>query len=162
MKYLFLFIFLQLLLVNCSTVHKTFSKEKVNSDSVSVVKTVQSKLSKFDSTSKKVVTADYNKETIYQYDTIYQQVQGKTVLKYVPRKVIVYENGKFTKEKDVQKKTYDSTTQKSFDSTKVATSSLKIQEDKKTSRLSFWAIVCGILLIIGFVLIYCSFRIHHE
>lgn len=95
------------LLIGCSTVHKTASKTKTSTDSTATTKTEAVRVVRADSTGANSVKADYWRETVYLYDTVYQDT-GRTLIKYVPRIIRVVETGSFLQQDQAAKSSSDS------------------------------------------------------
>lgn len=137
-----------LLLIGCNTVRKTVDTQKSTTDSVSVTKTESVLKAASDSTGTKTEYAGYNKETVYEYDTVYRVVKGDLVRVYVPRIVKVYENGSFTKRETAGKKSTESVVIRQVDSTSLIRTSESKAVEKKSSRMPI-----GLIITVGIVLL---------
>jgi hypothetical protein len=147
--------FLVLLLIGCNTVHKSVQSVKLSTDSTVVSKNEASAVLTKDSSGTKTEHNEYQRETVYEYDTVYRVIKGDLRKVYVPRIVKVYENGTFTKREASYRKSTDSVVAKQTDSAKVIRTSEAHSLQKKSSRVPIGLIIVSgivfLLLLIFFI-----------
>ena len=144
-----IFILIAFLLLSCNSVKKTTSTVKTNTDSVQVSKTDATEVSKKDSAGTKSETGNYQKETIYHYDTVYIIKDGIPIVKYVPRIVKVYEKGNYVTNETATKTSIDSSVLKQSDSTKLEKKVVVRETDKKSSRMPLLWLVIACVVVAG-------------
>lgn len=150
MKILIAFVLVSLavlLLISCNTVRKSVQKEKSSSDSTGVSTSEAASRSTYDSSGSRMKTGDYEKETIWAYDTVYNVIKGDTVRVYVPRIVRVYEKGSFTKIESAGKTVTDSVSFRQLDSTAVMKTSESKVLQRKSSRVPVALIIAGVIAL---------------
>lgn len=155
MKLLVAFVFISfaiLLCISCNTVRKNRQSAKSSTDSTHVSKAETTATAHLDSSGTKSEHGGYEKETVYEYDTVYRVVKGDLVRVYVPRIVKVYENGTFTKRETAAKKSSDSVALSQVDSTRVMRTSEAKSLEKKSLRMPIGLIIGG---AVALVLIAC-------
>lgn len=152
MKLLVAFIlicFAILLFISCNSVRKNQQSSKSITDSSHLSTNETTSVASHDSSGTKTEHADYEKETVYEYDTGYRVVKGDLVRVYVPRIVKVYENGSFTKREDAAKKSTDSVEIRHTESTDVIRTSEAHSSEKNSSRMPIGLIVtAGVVFIL--------------
>ena len=123
-------------LSSCSSVKKTVHKEQVKIDSVHILKRDSTTLKKVDSTGSKTETATYKRWTEYLYDTLY--LPGDTIVEYIPRLIRAYEEGDYSKNETASKSTYDSTSKKVTDSTRLKKETKEFEKRVEKYKPSLW------------------------